>query len=69
MGYRYIGSKEKLSEVIISKIKCIKKDAKHVIDLMAGTGLFSLALRENNFKVTAVDVMTYSYHHLNVPSV
>ena len=66
MGYRYIGSKEKLSEAIITEIKCIKKDAKHVIDLMAGTGLFSLALRENDFKVTAVDVMTYSYHHLNV---
>ncbi len=66
MGYRYIGSKEKLSEVIISEIRFIKKDARHIIDLMAGTGLFSLALRENGFDVTAVDVMTYSYHHLNV---
>lgn len=66
MGYRYIGSKDKLSGIIISEIKKINSNAKHVIDIMAGTGLFSLALRENNFIVTAVDVMTYSYHHLNV---
>jgi len=66
MGYRYIGSKDKLSDIIISEIKSIKKRAKHIIDLMAGTGLFSLALREEGFQVSAVDVMTYSYHHLNV---
>ena len=64
MGYRYIGSKDKLSDIIISEIRATNKDAKHIIDLMAGTGLFSLALRENGFQVTAVDVMTYSYHHL-----
>jgi adenine-specific DNA-methyltransferase len=66
MGFRYIGSKDKLSDIIISEIKSTKKGAKHVIDLMAGTGLFSLALRENGFQVSAADVMTYSYHHLNV---
>ena len=66
MGFRYIGSKDKLSEIIISEIKSAKKGAKHIIDLMAGTGLFSLALRENGFQVSAVDVMTYSYHHLIV---
>lgn len=66
MGFRYIGSKDKLSDIIISEIRLINKDAKHIIDLMAGTGLFSLALRENDFTVSAVDVMTYSYHHLNV---
>lgn len=65
MGYRYIGSKDKLSEIIISEILEIDKNAKHIIDLMAGTGLFSLALRENGFSVSALDVMTYSYHHLN----
>lgn len=66
MGFRYIGSKDKLSDIIISEIKFIKKGAKHIIDLMAGTGLFSLSLRENGFRVSAVDVMTYSFHHLNV---
>ena len=66
MGFRYIGSKDKLSDIIISEIKSINCEAKRVIDLMAGTGLFSLALRENGFQVSAIDVMTYSYHHLNV---
>ncbi len=66
MGYRYIGSKDKLSDIIIAEIKSINSYAKDVIDLMAGTGLFSLALRQNGYKVTAVDVMTYSYHHLNI---
>lgn len=66
MGYRYIGSKDKLTDIIISEIRRINKNAETVIDLMAGTGLMSLALRENNFKVVANDVMTYSYHHLNL---
>jgi adenine-specific DNA-methyltransferase len=66
MGFRYIGSKDKLSDVIITKIKEINPNAHHVVDLMAGTGLFSLALREAGFQVSAVDVMTYSFHHLNV---
>ncbi|GAB4041727.1 DNA adenine methylase [Spirosoma gilvum] len=66
MGFRYIGSKEKLSDIIISEIRSVNPRAEHVIDLMAGTGQFSLALREAGFRVSAVDVMTYSYHHLNV---
>jgi adenine-specific DNA-methyltransferase len=66
MGFRYIGSKDRLSDIIISEIRSTKKGAKHIIDLMAGTGLFSLALRENGYQVSAVDVMTYSYHHLTV---
>lgn len=66
MGFRYIGSKDKLSDVIIAEIREINPNAKHIVDLMAGTGLFSLALRESGFQVSAVDVMTYSYHHLNV---
>lgn len=66
MGYRYIGSKDKLTDIIISEIREINGNAETVIDLMAGTGLMSLALRENNFKVLANDVMTYSYHHLSL---
>lgn len=66
MGYRYIGSKDKLSDIIISEIRRINNKAETVIDLMAGTGLMSLALRQNNFKVVANDVMTYSYHHLSL---
>jgi adenine-specific DNA-methyltransferase len=66
MGYRYIGSKDKLTDIVISEIRAINKNANKIIDLMAGTGLMSLALRENGYTVLANDVMTYSYHHLNL---
>lgn len=66
MGYRYIGSKDKLSQTLIDFMLTKSPTAKAVIDLMAGTGLFSLALRKQGFRVIASDVMTYSYHHLMV---
>lgn len=66
MGYRYIGSKDRLAQVIIDEIRELCPNAKSVIDLMAGTGLFSLALRKRGFRVIASDVMTYSFHHLMV---
>lgn len=66
MGYRYIGSKDKLSQTLIDFILVKCPATKVVIDLMAGTGLFSLALRKHGFRVVASDVMTYSFHHLVV---
>ena len=66
MGYRYIGSKDKLAATLIEKIRRKCPTATSVIDLMAGTGLFSLALRREGYRVIASDVMTYSYHHLVV---
>ena len=66
MGYRYIGSKDKLASTIIRKIRRYNPEAHTIIDLMAGTGLFSLALRKQGYRVVASDVMTYSYHHLVV---
>lgn len=66
MGYRYIGSKDKLAATLIAKIRHKCPTATSVIDLMAGTGLFSLALRRDGYRVIASDVMTYSYHHLVV---
>ncbi len=66
MGYRYIGSKEKLANSIIDIILQEVPTAKTIIDLMAGTGNMSLALRKHGFRVVASDVMTYSYHHLSV---
>lgn len=66
MGYRYIGSKDKLSTKLIAMIKQKCPTATSVIDLMAGTGLFSLALRREGYRVIASDVMTYSFHHLVV---
>lgn len=66
MGYRYIGSKEKLANSIIDIMLQEVPAAKSVIDLMAGTGNMSYALRKRGFRVIASDVMTYSYHHLIV---
>ena len=66
MGYRYIGSKDKLAETLIDIFRQRCPAAHSVIDLMAGTGLFSLALRKHGYRVIASDVMTYSYHHLVV---
>ena len=66
MGFRYIGSKRKIIENVIEKIKLIAPEKSHVVDLMCGTGTVSIALRDAGYKVTAVDVMTYSYHHANV---
>ena len=47
MGYRYIGSKDRLAETLINTISQHCPNAHSVIDLMAGTGLFSLALRKH----------------------
>lgn len=66
MGYRYIGSKDKLAQTLIGEIQQRCPEAQSIIDLMAGTGLFSLALRRAGYRVLASDVMTYSYHHLIV---
>lgn len=66
MGYRYIGSKEKLANSIIDIMLSEVPTASSVIDLMAGTGNMSLAFRKRGFRVVGSDVMTYSFHHLNV---
>ena len=64
--YRYIGNKAKLTPYILDKVHQMIGDAGTVADIMAGTGTGSLELRKKGYKVVASDVMTYSYHHLNV---
>jgi len=66
MGYRYIGTKTKLLNEVLAKVSELTPTTGHVVDLMCGTGTVSQALAENKFRVTAVDVMTYSYHHARV---
>lgn len=66
MGYRYIGSKEKLAPQLIDIMLSSVPHANSAIDLMAGTGNMSLAFRRRGLIVSASDVMTYSYHHLIV---
>lgn len=63
MGYRYIGAKTKLLDKLIKQITTIVPEGGHICDLMAGTGAVSLALRELGYQVTAVDLMTFSFHH------
>jgi len=66
MGFRYIGAKTEILPKIINKITDIVGKNSHVADLMCGTGAVSAALRINGFTVTAVDIMTYAYHHTRV---
>lgn len=64
--YRYIGNKTKLLPYIIERTSELIGDHGKVADIMAGTGLVSLEYRKKGYTVTASDMMTYSYHHLNV---
>ena len=66
MGFRYIGVKTKILPKIINKITNIVGKNSHIADLMSGTGAVSATLRMNGFTVTAVDTMTYAYHHARV---
>lgn len=66
MGYRYIGAKNKLSDHILTKIGELVRPGAHIVDLMCGTGQVSLALREEGYRITAIDLMTYSLHHATV---
>ncbi|HDL7170764.1 TPA: DNA adenine methylase [Yersinia enterocolitica] len=63
MGYRYIGSKVKVVDNVIGKISELCPLGGRVADLMSGTGIISTELRKRDYKVTANDLMTYSYHH------
>ncbi|MGO9622154.1 MAG: DNA adenine methylase [Desulfobaccales bacterium] len=63
MGIRYIGAKTQIIGEIIDQISQIVSPGAHITDLMCGTCSISTALRRLGFRVTANDVMTYSYHH------
>lgn len=64
--YRYIGNKTKLLPFILEKTKELIGETGTVADIMAGTGSVSRELRVNGYNVVALDMMTYSYHHLVV---
>lgn len=64
--YRYIGNKTKLIPEILKVVSRYAKKGQTVCDLMAGTGVVSSAFRDAGYRVVANDVMSYSYHHLNV---
>ncbi len=64
--YRYIGNKTKLLPYIMERTEELIGDQGTVADIMAGTGSVSLEYRKRGYRVIASDMMTYSYHHLNV---
>lgn len=66
MGYRYIGAKTKIIQEILSKSAEIVGPGAQVVDLMCGTGAVAAAFRQLGHRVTANDVMTYSFHHARV---
>lgn len=66
MGHRYIGSKTKVLHEVVGRIEELVPRGGRVIDLMSGTASVSAALRKAGFKVTSVDLMTYSFHHARV---
>ena len=66
MGHRYIGSKTKILDAVLEKIDEIAPARGHVVDLMTGTASVAAAPRTAGFRVTAVDIMTYPYHHARV---
>lgn len=64
--YRYIGNKTKLLPYIMERTEELIGNHGTVADIMAGTGSVSLEYRKKGYAVIASDMMTYSYHHLNV---
>lgn len=62
--FRYIGNKTKLLPVLMDAVSAAVPANSIVVDLMAGTGSVSVALRKSGFRVIASDMMTYSKHHL-----
>jgi adenine-specific DNA-methyltransferase len=63
VGYRYIGSKNKIVDTIVDEITQLTPENGRVTDLMCGTSAISAALRTRGFAVTANDLMTFCYHH------
>ncbi len=66
MGFRYIGSKTRILFELMTEIHKYAKKEGHICDLMCGTGAVSAELRKGGYKVTAVDIMSQSYHHTQV---
>ena len=64
--YRYIGNKTKLLPYIMERTEELIGNHGIVADIMAGTGTVALEYRKRGYTVVASDVMTYSFHHLNL---
>jgi adenine-specific DNA-methyltransferase len=66
MAYRYIGNKTRLLPWLLGLIEREVPSGGTVADLMCGTAAVAAALREQNYRVIASDLMTFSVHHARV---
>lgn len=66
MSYRYIGNKTRLLPVLMDSFREVVRDGSTVADIMCGTASVSEALRQNEYRVIASDMMTFSAHHARV---
>lgn len=66
MSYRYIGNKTRLLPKLMDSIRRIVPAGGTVADLMCGTASVSEALRVQDFRVIASDLMTFSAQHARV---
>src|SRR5487761_510706 len=66
MSYRYIGNKTRLAPQILKTIRDLVPRGAVVADLMCGTGSIAEALRAENYRVIASDLMTYALHHARI---
>jgi len=62
MGYRYIGSKTKITDQVLTEIQKVVPNGGTIVDLMCGTGAISIELRKKEYDVIAVDVMSQACH-------
>jgi len=66
MSYRYIGNKTRLLPMLMDSFGEAVNDGATVADIMCGTASVSEALRENEYRVIASDMMTFAAHHARV---
>ncbi len=66
MSYRYIGNKTRLLPVLMDSFKEAVNDGATIADIMCGTASVSEALRQNEYRVVASDMMTFAAHHARV---
>jgi adenine-specific DNA-methyltransferase len=66
VGYRLIGNKTRLLDVIVEMVRERTPAGGRVADLMCGTGSVSEALALAGFSVYASDLMTFTYLHARV---
>ncbi len=66
MSYRYIGNKMRLLPALMESFQGAVKEGATIADIMCGTASVSEALRQNEYRVIASDLMTFAAHHARI---